>query len=60
MDRDGEFGEISRCRDGLWQLRHDPYDEDGETVYFLVAEENGKFRMVSAGQDPHDGCEDTP
>jgi hypothetical protein len=53
---EGEFKTPERCRDGLWQIAYEP-DEEGEVyTYFFVAEENGKFRMVSVESEPHDGC----
>jgi hypothetical protein len=57
LERDGggEFATPARCSDGTWEIEYDPYDDDADPAYFYVAEENGTFRMVAAGNEPHDG-----
>lgn len=53
---EGGFNALARCRDGLWQLRYEPDEENEAPTYFFIAEENGKFRMISVENEPHDGC----
>lgn len=56
LTAEGEFNTPARCRDGLWQMAFEPYDEGEVYTYFYVAQENGKFRMVSVEHERHDGC----
>jgi hypothetical protein len=56
----GEFHHAAHCSDGLWQVElwiDDPDDPDSyDVMYFVVAEENGRYRMVSAGDSSREDC----
>ncbi len=56
----GEFHHAARCAGGLLQFELWTYgdndDEDDVITYFVVAEENGRYRMVSMGDSSRDDC----
>jgi hypothetical protein len=55
-----EFGPVTRCSDGAWQVRIDHYAqaEDDEFVpwYFIVTGSNDSFRLSAIGHEPMASC----
>lgn len=57
LNLDGEFEDVAKCRNGVWQIKHVPYDEEnGKDIYFIVTEENGKYDMTAITYEPRTGC----
>jgi hypothetical protein len=54
----GEFHHTAHCEGGLWEFELWVYGEDDvdDITYFVVAEENGKYRMVSVSDSARDDC----
>lgn len=54
----GEFHHTAHCGDGTLQFELWTYGEDDvdEVTYFVVAEENGRYRMVSTGDSAQEDC----
>jgi hypothetical protein len=52
----GEFAVTEQGEDGVWQIELDLYSETAEDqeipLYFFVAEEKGRFRMVAVTMEP--------
>ncbi len=56
----GEFHHAAHCSDGAWQVELWAYDagdpDNDDIIYFVVAEENGRYRMISTGDSAREDC----